>query len=161
MHQALLSLTSPFPLYCFTNGKTAIVLLLLLLLLLCSDAPLRCSSTQHTSSVPLLMSHHHPIRPLLFVSTAVNEWSSASVTVRGSADNQPVLGVYRPPCSRSERSKAKRSEAKRSVAARGADFQYRRASPSGQYRMHDYPRYFGYVKHIKNKTMVHVHYLIT
>ena len=114
MHQALLSLTSPFPLYCFTNGKTAIVLLLLLLLLLCSDAPLRCSSTQHTSSVPLLMSHHHPIRPLLFVSTAVNEWSSASVTVRGSADNQPVLGVYRPPCSRSERSKAKRSEAKRS-----------------------------------------------
>ena len=85
MHQALLSfITIPFVL--FHRQRSDVVLL-------CSDAP--GAAPPHTHIIiPLLVSHHHPIRPLLFVSTAAGEWSSPSVTVRGSAGNRPVLGVY-------------------------------------------------------------------
>ena len=85
MHQALLSfITIPFVLFHIQR--------IVVVLLLSSDAPGAAPPHTHIIS-PLLVSHHHPIRPLLFVSTAAREWSSLSVTVRGSADTWPVLEV--------------------------------------------------------------------
>ena len=99
MHQALLSfITIPFIL--FHRQRTVVVLLL------CSDAPGALPPHTHII-IPLLVSHHRPIRPLLFVSTtAAREWSPPSATVRGGADSRPVLGVYNYVLNRKMRDRA-------------------------------------------------------
>ena len=63
---------------------------LFVLLLLWSDAP----GAAPPSHITLLVVHRSSHQATAVVSTAVREWSSPSVTVRGSADNWPGLEVH-------------------------------------------------------------------
>ena len=63
---------------------------LFVLLLLWSDAP----GAAPPSHITLLVVHHSSHQAIVVVSTAVREWSSPSVTVRGSADNWSGLEVH-------------------------------------------------------------------
>ena len=63
---------------------------LFVLLLLWSDAP----GAAPPSHITLLVVDRSSHQAIAVVSTAVREWSSPSVTVRGSADSWPGLEVY-------------------------------------------------------------------
>ena len=63
---------------------------LFVLLLLWNDAP----GAALPSHITLLVVHRSSHQAIAVVSTAVREWSSPSVTVRGSADSWPGLEVY-------------------------------------------------------------------
>ena len=60
------------------------------LLLLWSDAP----GAAPPSHITLLVVHHSSHQAIVVVPTAVREWSSPSVTVRGGADNWSGLEVH-------------------------------------------------------------------
>ena len=63
---------------------------LFVLLLLWSDAP----GAAPPSHITLLVVHRSSHQAIAVVSTAVREWWSPSVTMRGSADSWPGLEVY-------------------------------------------------------------------
>ena len=63
---------------------------LFVLLLLWNDAP----GAALPSHITLLVVHHSSHQATVVVSTAVREWSSPSVTVRGSADNWSGMEVH-------------------------------------------------------------------